>query len=92
MIANTMDLWAREGGILGLIIFALFGVLIFMIRQFLKAKKESESFYDKLNEDAKEDRRMAMEERQTLNVEHGRTYNRLADALDRLTDQLKRRE
>lgn len=91
MMANApLNLWAQEGGILGLIIFMMFGVLVFLVRQLSKARQDSENFYDKINKDAVADRHMAMEERKLLNAEHGKNYNRLSDSLDRLADQLKK--
>ena len=87
-----VELWAKEGGILGLIIFSLFGLVVYSIRQLVKSKKESEQFFGKLNDDAKEDRMVAREERISLCQEHNVTYNRLSDSLDALTDQLRNRD
>ena len=93
MLANApLNLWAQEGGILGLIIFSLFGVLFFSIREVVKTKKEGQDFLAKLNEDARLDRREAREERKEINKEHSKNYNRLSDSLDRLTDQLRTRD
>lgn len=93
MIANApLNLWAQEGGILGLIIFTLFGVLLISIRELVKNNKKGQEFFTKMNEDARIDRREAREERKEINAEHSQNYNRLSDSLDRLTEQLRTKD
>lgn len=82
------SLWAEYGGLIGLIIFALFMTIIIVItsnRSFLK---------DIMKEDRQErraDRQAEALERLADRTEHKESFNKLTAALEDLTDELKKR-
>jgi hypothetical protein len=77
------ELWAEKGGIIGLVLLALFVMLGLFIRLSSKKDTRHENFIQKLIEDDREERKEARDD-------NGKVFDRLGGAIDSLTDQLKK--
>ena len=81
---NELEIWARHGGLIGLIIFSLFGLVITFIAVITRKDKSNQSFIKEILESDRDDRR---EDR----VEHRHTFDKLGRAIDSLTDELRKK-
>ena len=82
---NEASIWAEHGGLIGLIIFSLFGLVATFIVVLTRKDKSSQQFIKEiLNNDR--------EERKEDRGEHRETFNRLSDALNDLTIELRKKD
>tara|TARA_R110000787_G_scaffold271837_1_gene379098 strand:- start:15 stop:275 length:261 start_codon:yes stop_codon:yes gene_type:complete len=82
---SEASIWAEHGGLMGLIIFSLFGLVATFIVVLTRKDKSSQNFIKEiLNNDR--------EERKEDRGEHRETFNRLSDALNDLTDELRKKD
>ena len=82
---SEASIWAEHGGLIGLIIFSLFGLVATFIVVLTRKDKSSQNFIKEiLNNDR--------EERKEDRGEHRETFNRLSDALNDLTDELRKKD
>ena len=81
---NEISVWAEHGGLIGLIIFSLFGLIATFIVVLTRKDKSSQAFIKDLLENDREDRK---EDR----ADHRVTFDRLGTALDSLTNELRKR-
>ncbi len=79
---NEITVWAEHGGLIGLVIFSLFGLIGTFLIVLTRKDKASQSF---IKEILSNDR----EERKEDRGEHRQTFNRLSDALSDLTSELR---
>ena len=79
---NEISIWAEHGGLVGLIIFSLFGIIATFIVVLTRKDKASQMFIKEILENDRQDRK---EDR----ADHRETFNRLSDALNDLTSELK---
>jgi len=82
---SEISIWAEHGGLIGLIIFSLFGLVATFIVVLTRKDKSSQQF---IKEILANDR----EERKEDRGEHRDTFNRLSDALNDLTDELRKKD
>ena len=81
---NELEIWAQHGGLIGLIIFSLFGLVITFIAVITRKDKSNQNFIREILESDRDDRR---EDR----IEHRHTFDKLGSAIDSLTDELRKR-
>lgn len=81
---NESEVWAQHGGLIGLIIFSLFGLVITFIAVITRKDKSNQSFIKEILESDREDRK---EDR----IEHRHTFDKLGSAIDSLTEELRKR-
>jgi hypothetical protein len=79
---NEATIWAEHGGLIGLIIFSLFGLIGTFIIVLSRKDRSSQNFIKEILDNDREERK---EDRS----EHRQTFNRLSDALSDLTTELK---
>ena len=79
---NEASIWAEHGGLIGLIIFSLFGLIATFIVVLTRKDKSSQNFIREILSDDREERK---EDR----GEHRKSFNRLSDALNDLTRELR---
>jgi hypothetical protein len=77
---SDVSIWAEHGGLIGMIIFALFAAIITMVIQQSKKDKENTQFIQSIIDNEREDKKIE----QQL---HFKSYERLADAIDRLSNK-----
>jgi len=85
MKMNEISIWAEHGGLIGLIIFSLFGLIATFVVVLTRKDKSSQQF---IKEILANDR----EERKEDRGEHRETFNRLSDALNDLTGELRKKD
>lgn len=87
--------WADHGGLIGLIIFALFVTIGIVFASFKSQNKESRTFIKEIidadREDRKIDRESDLRERRADRAEHHESFNKLTSALQELTNELKKK-
>lgn len=81
---GSEQLWARHG-LTGLVLFALFGIIVLFIRFNQVKSKEDRAFIDKMMTENRD-------ERQEIRQDSNRIIDRLAVALDSLTDSIRAAE
>ena len=81
---NEASIWAEHGGLIGLVIFSLFGLIATFIVVLTRKDKASQAFIKEILENDREDRK---EDR----ADHRVTFDRLGNALDSLTNELRKR-
>ena len=81
---NEASMWAEHGGLIGLVIFSLFGLIATFIVVLTRKDKSSQAFIKEILENDRQDRK---EDRQ----DHRVTFDRLGNALDSLTNELRKR-
>ena len=79
---NEASIWAEHGGLIGLVIFSLFGLIATFIVVLTRKDKSSQNFIREILSDDREERK---EDR----GEHRKSFNRLSDALNDLTRELR---
>ena len=79
---GDLDIWAENGGLIGLIMASLFILIGVFISVLSKKDKSNQHFLQGILKDERQERR-------EVNVEHRETYNRLSDALNSLTETIK---
>ena len=77
---SDVSIWAEHGGLIGMIIFALFATIITMVVNQTKKDKDNTQFIKSIIADEREDRK----QEQAL---HFQSYAKLADAIDRLSNK-----
>jgi len=81
---SDISIWAEHGGLIGLIIFSLFGLIATFVVVLTRKDKSSQQFIREILSDDREERK---EDR----GEHRETFNRLSDALNDLTSELRKK-
>ena len=81
---SDAEVWAEHGGLIGLIIFSLFGLIATFVVVLTRKDKSNQNFIREILESDREDRK---EDR----VEHRHTFDKLGSAIDSLTDELRKR-
>lgn len=81
---NEISVWAEHGGLIGLIIFSLFGLIATFIVVLTRKDKAAQTFIKEILENDREDRK---EDR----ADHRVTFDRLGTAISSLTDELRKR-
>ena len=81
---SEANIWAEHGGLIGLIIFSLFGLIATFIVVLTRKDKAAQNFIREILANDREDRK---EDR----ADHRVTFDRLGNALDSLTDELRKR-
>ena len=81
---NEASIWAEHGGLIGLVIFSLFGLIATFIVVLTRKDKSSQAFIKEILENDRADRK---EDR----ADHRVTFDRLGNALDSLTNELRKR-
>ena len=84
MKMSEISIWAEHGGLIGLIIFSLFGLIATFVVVLTRKDKSSQQFIKEILESDREERK---EDR----GEHRETFNRLSDALNELTSELRKK-
>ena len=84
MKMSEASIWAEHGGLIGLIIFSLFGLIATFVVVLTRKDKSSQQF---IREILANDR----DERKEDRGEHRETFNRLSDALNELTSELRKK-
>ena len=84
MKMSEASIWAEHGGLIGLIIFSLFGLIATFVVVLTRKDKSSQQFIKEILEADREERK---EDR----GEHRETFNRLSDALNDLTGELRKK-
>lgn len=79
---NDVTIWAEHGGLIGMIIFALFATIITMVINQTKKDKDNTHFIKSIIADEREDRK----QEQAL---HFKSYDRLADAIEKLSKKFE---
>lgn len=79
---SEASIWAEHGGLIGLVIFSLFGLIATFIVVLTRKDKSSQNF---IREILSDDRAERKEDR----GEHRQSFNRLSDALNDLTSELR---
>ena len=98
ILASTEgSIWAENGGLLGLVLFAFFGFLGVMFATFMKASSKKD--VDHANSSSEKDLKNrefiqillsdSREERKEDRSEHKEAYSALSNALSELTDHLR---
>lgn len=82
---NEASIWAEHGGLIGLIIFSLFGLIATFIVVLTRKDKSSQAFIKEILENDRQDRK---EDR----ADHRVTFDRLGNAIESLTDELRKRK
>tara|TARA_R110001599_G_scaffold146500_4_gene329703 strand:- start:3605 stop:3874 length:270 start_codon:yes stop_codon:yes gene_type:complete len=78
----SAETWAKEGGTIGLVLFALFSLIIVFIKVLTQKDKRSEKFVQKLIDDERV-------ERKETRRSYSKDSDRLKRAIDSLTDEIK---
>ena len=78
---SSEALWA-EHGLTGLVLSALFGLIVLFLRTTSKKDASHQEFINKLIQDEREERKFTRKE--TTN-----THSKLAEAIDSLTEELR---
>ena len=81
---SEASIWAEHGGLIGLIIFSLFGLIATFVVVLTRKDKSSQQFIKEILDSDREERK---EDR----GEHRETFNRLSDALNELTSELRKK-
>jgi len=84
MKMSEASIWAEHGGLIGLIIFSLFGLIATFVVVLTRKDKSSQQFIKEILDSDREERK---EDR----GEHRETFNRLSDALNELTSELRKK-
>ena len=84
MKMSEASIWAEHGGLIGLIIFSLFGLIATFVVVLTRKDKSSQQFIKEILDSDREERK---EDR----GEHRETFNRLSDALHELTSELRKK-
>jgi len=84
MKMSEASIWAEHGGLIGLIIFSLFGLIATFVVVLTRKDKSSQQFIKEILDSDREERK---EDR----GEHRETFNRLSDALNELTNELRKK-
>ena len=84
MKMSEASIWAEHGGLIGLIIFSLFGLIATFVVVLTRKDKSSQQF---IKEILANDR----DERKEDRGEHRETFNRLSDAINGLTSELRKK-
>jgi len=82
---SEASIWAEHGGLIGLIIFSLFGLIATFVVVLTRKDKSSQQFIKEILDSDREERK---EDR----GEHRETFNRLSDALNELTSELRKKD
>lgn len=82
--ASSEQLWA-EHGLTGLVLLALFGLILIFIRVIIKKDSNHQTFLERLLEAERKERTKARED-------HTTSSDKLAQAIDRLSENLRNRE
>jgi hypothetical protein len=77
-------IWAEHGGLIGLIIFSLFGLIATFVVVLTRKDKSSQNFIKEILANDREDRKVDRED-------HRVTFDRLGNAIENLTDELRKR-
>jgi len=85
MKMSEASIWAEHGGLIGLIIFSLFGLIATFVVVLTRKDKSSQQFIKEILDSDREERK---EDR----GEHRETFNRLSDALNELTSELRKKD
>jgi len=85
MKMSEASIWAEHGGLIGLIIFSLFGLIATFVVVLTRKDKSSQQFIKEILDSDREERK---EDR----GEHRETFNRLSDALNELTNELRKKD
>lgn len=85
MKMNEISIWAEHGGLIGLIIFSLFGLIATFVVVLTRKDKSSQNFIREILSDDREERK---EDRS----EHRETFNKLSDAINDLTGELRKKD
>ena len=80
---ETLKIWAEHGGLIGMVVFSLFTIIIMFHHSLTRKDQRHERFLERMMGNEREERR-------NVHKEHSGTYNRLSDALGGLTDELKK--
>jgi len=83
--AEDITLWAREGGLIGLVLFSLFALILLFIHVLSRKDKSHTNFIERILSSEKEERR-------EIHDQHTNTYNRLSSSLDNLSNELRKRK
>ena len=84
MKMSEASIWAEHGGLIGLIIFSLFGLIATFVVVLTRKDRSSQQFIKEILDSDREERK---EDR----GEHRETFNRLSDALNDLTSELRKK-
>ena len=82
---SEISIWAEHGGLIGLIIFSLFGLIATFVVVLTRKDKSSQNFIREILSDDREERK---EDRS----EHRETFNKLSDAINDLTGELRKKD
>ena len=82
---SEASIWAEHGGLIGLIIFSLFGLIATFVVVLTRKDKSSQNFIREILSDDREERK---EDRS----EHRETFNKLSDAINDLTGELRKKD
>jgi predicted LPLAT superfamily acyltransferase len=85
MKMSEASIWAEHGGLIGLIIFSLFGLIATFVVVLTRKDKSSQNFIREILSDDREERK---EDRS----EHRETFNKLSDAINDLTGELRKKD
>ena len=85
MKMSEASIWAEHGGLIGLVIFSLFGLIATFVVVLTRKDKSSQNFIREILSDDREERK---EDRS----EHRETFNRLSDAINDLTGELRKKD
>jgi len=81
--------WAKHGGLIGLIIFSLFGVILLILHWQAKKETTHADLIANIIEKDREERRLDRAEHKLDREEHKQTFSKLSDAIDRLASELR---
>ena len=82
LFSSSEALWA-EHGLTGLVLSALFGLIVLFLRATSKKDSSHQSFIEKLIQDERTERRLARKE-------SAETHSKLSSAIDGLTEEIRR--
>ena len=82
---DATDLWAREGGLIGLVLLSLFSLIGIFIHTISKKDKQHQDFIKEIIADERR-------ERKDVRGDYIRVNSRLTAAIDSLTAEIKNRE
>lgn len=85
MLADNITIWAKEGGLIGLVLFSLFALILLFIHVLSKKDKNHTNFIERILDSEKAERR-------EIHDQHTNTYNRLSSSLDNLSEELRKRK
>ncbi len=85
LASEDITLWAREGGLIGLVLFSLFALILLFIHVLSKKDKFHTNFIERILDSEKA-------ERKEIHDQHTNTYNRLSNSLDNLSEELRKRK